>query len=90
MRAWNSRYELVVGQSGEAALKYATTEQHSQLLKDILDVRGVESVRILPYVLLVSKAALFEWKEIECHVERLIRWHVTSIGAMLEPRNILP
>lgn len=89
LRAWHSRYELISGQSAEAALRYTATEENSQLLRDILDIPGVESVQIRPYILLVSKAHLFEWTEIELEVERLVRWHVTSIGAMLEPRNLL-
>ena len=38
-----------------------------------LDIPGVVHVTLGPYLCLVTKAALFEWKEVEPRVEEILR-----------------
>jgi hypothetical protein len=69
MRVYNTRYEL--SSSPEQGYRGASPEL-SEFGKLILAIDGVVSVTLGPYVLLVTKAPLFVWNEVEPKVVEIL------------------
>jgi hypothetical protein len=49
-----------------------------------LDIRGVAHVQVGPYILLITKAPLFSWQEIDPEVVKILKMAVTSQRQMQE------
>jgi hypothetical protein len=50
----------------------------SDLAQIFLDIDGVSGVRIDPYLVLISKAPLYEWDEVEGRVLDILKTHSTT------------
>jgi len=82
-KVWKTRHELLVDRPSEAAFKHCG-EGLTQLSQDILAIHGVESVQLFPYTLVVTKASLFSWNEIDGKVERALKHNVLSIANLVD------
>jgi len=71
VRAYHTKVELTEKQA-ESGAKGATDEV-GELSKMILEIRGVERVIMTPYTVLVGKAQLFGWEEVEPAVLDLLK-----------------
>lgn len=83
-KVWATRHEIIVGKTCEAAFKNVDSEDTSLLAQAILQIRGVESVQLYPYNVVVTKAMLFSWNEIDDQIERLLKEHVISIAVLVD------
>lgn len=74
-KVYHTRFELSSGP--ESGIRGASAEV-GEFGNLVLDIRGVVQVAVCPYVMLVTKAPLFEWGEIDPRVEDLLRGFAVS------------
>jgi len=71
MRVYNVRHELT-NQAHEDGHKNCTDDV-GLFGKLLLDIPGIEVIRIQPYRFFISKAVMYEWSEIEPKIVSLIQ-----------------
>ncbi len=70
MRVYNVRHELI-NTEHEDGHRYGD-EKLGPFGKLLVAIPGIEVVRVQPYRFFISKAAMFEWSEIEPEIARLV------------------
>jgi hypothetical protein len=70
VKAYHTRYEMA--ETAEEGFRGRTNEM-GEFGKLFLQIRGVIHVHVSPYVLLVTKAPLFEWAEISPTIEEILK-----------------
>lgn len=70
MRLYNVRYELTDSAAEDGCR--GSIENLGEFGHLVMEIRGIEVVRIQPYRIFISKAALFSWDEIEPSVIKLL------------------
>ena len=75
MRAYHARFEM---SGGPEVGTRGNSEELGEFGRLVLEIRGVAQVHVCSYVMLVTKAPLFEWSEIGPEVERLLRMFAAS------------
>lgn len=68
-RVYHSRTPLT---NRPEEMAYAMQRPRNAVLEAVVRIRGVECAKVRPYVLIVRRAAMFEWDEIEPSLLRLI------------------
>ncbi len=81
MRLYNVRYELTE-RAAEDGCRGAI-EDLGEFGKLIMKIRGIEVIRVQPYRMFVSKAALFLWEDIEPEVISLLTSFDASQGLLV-------
>lgn len=81
VKAYHSRFEMC--EAPQAAAK-GDAEGLDEFAKLFFGVRGVSRVTMSPYVLLITKAQLFEWEEISPGVEGILKDFVRSQRLIIE------
>lgn len=74
-RAYHTRFEL--SSKPETGMR-GCSEELGAFGNLVLEVRGVVQVCVGPYVLLVTKAPLFEWDEVDASIQEILKTFVIS------------
>lgn len=89
-KAYHTRFELSeINQSGirgsyDAEPDRANTAELGEFGKLILSMKGVVMVQIGTYVLLVTKAPLFEWSEVDPEIQSILKMFAVSLRQLNE------
>jgi len=75
MKAYNTRFEMA---SAPESGSRGNSDELGEFGRLILNIRGVAQVHVCAYVMLVTKAPLFEWNEIDPDIEKLLRMFAIS------------
>ena len=70
MKVYHTRFEM---SSGPEAGSRGDDEQVGGFGQLVLAIQGVSQVRVCPYILMVTKAPLFTWDEVEPNVVKLLK-----------------
>ncbi len=81
MRLYNVRYELTE-KAAEDGCRGAVDDL-GEFGKLIMRIRGIEVIRVQPYRMFVSKAAMFLWEDIEPEVISLLTSFDASQGLLV-------
>ena len=84
MKAYHTRFEM---SSGPEEGTRGNSPDLGEFGNLILSTRGVIQVRVCPYILLVTKAPLFEWKEIDPEIEQILK-HFAFSQRQLSEANV--
>ncbi len=82
MRLYNVRFELTE-EAAEDGCK-GSVENLGEFGRLVMKIRGIEVVRVQPYRMFISKAALFLWEDIEPEVLRLLTSFDASQDLLIE------
>ena len=74
-KAYHTRFEL---SSGPEVGAKGYSDNVGAFGNLILEIRGVAQVHVGPYVLLVTKAPLFEWSEIDPSIQEILKTFALS------------
>lgn len=69
VRAYHTRFEM--SSSPECGIRGGNNDLGA-FGEIVLAIRGVVTVQVMPYVLLVTKALLFDWPEIDVEVQKIL------------------
>ncbi len=75
-KVYNTRYELT--ERVESGTKHDQTDLGDLAKIFFKEVRGVVQVQMAAYAVMITKAPLFDWVEIDCGVQGILRMFVAS------------
>ena len=75
VKVYHTRFEL---SSGPEVGARGCSDEMGAFGNLILEIRGIAQVHVGPYVLLVTKAPLFEWSEIDPSIQEILKTFAIS------------
>ena len=75
VKVYHTRFEL---SSGPEVGARGCSDEMGAFGNLILEIRGIAKVHVGPYVLLVTKAPLFEWSEIDPSIQEILKTFAIS------------